>query len=131
MRNLALSVATGDYDRVRALVNGTVRIDGVVPIFLQLGPEEIFFRAFRHAEFDICELSLSTYCSRVARGDCPYIGMPVFLSRMFRHGAIYIRTDRGILRPVDLIGRRIGIPEWQLTALVWVRALLADEHDVH
>jgi 4,5-dihydroxyphthalate decarboxylase len=130
MTKLALSIATGDYDRVRALVSGAVRIDGTDPIFLLHGPEEIFFRAFRNKEFDVCELSLSSYCSHIARGDCPYIGVPVFPSRMFRHGAIYIRTDRGIAQPSDLIGRRVGIPEWQLTALVWVRAFLADEYKV-
>jgi 4,5-dihydroxyphthalate decarboxylase len=130
MSGLALSVATGDYDRVRALVNGAIRIDGVDPIFMLLGPEEIFFRAFRHAEFDVCELSLSSYCAHVARGGFRYIGLPIFPSRMFRHGAIYIRTDRGIEKPADLIGRRVGIPEWQLTALVWVRALLSDQYNV-
>src|SRR5580658_3568060 len=126
MRNLALSVATGDYDRVRALVNGTVRIDGVVPIFLQLGPEEIFFRAFRHAEFDVCELSLSSFSVKTAQGDCPYVGVPAFVSRTFRHTAIYVRTDR-IKTPADLKGKKVGVPEYQLTANVWARAILQDD----
>ena len=130
MSRIALSIATGDYDRVRALVDGKIQIDGVDPTFLLLSPEEIFFRAFRRAEFDVCELSLSSFSASTARGDSPYIGIPVFPSRMFRHGAIYIRTDRGIDTPQDLIGRRVGIPEWQLTALVWTRALLADEYGV-
>src|SRR5580693_5029886 len=99
MAKLNLSVAVGDYDRTRALIDGTVGIDGVDPIIMTLDPEEIFFRAFRHAEFDICELSLSSFTLKTARGDCPYVGVPAFVSRAFRHSAICIRTDRGILEP--------------------------------
>ncbi len=127
---LELSVAIGDYDRTRPLVDGRVQIDGVDPVFLLLSPEEIFFRAFRHADFDICELSLSSFALRTARGDNPYIGVPVFPSRAFRHTAIVVRTDRGIDQPTDLKGRRIGTPEYQLTACVWARALLEDEFGV-
>ena len=122
-----LSVALGDYDRTRPLLDGAVRIDGAMPIFLTLSPEEIFFRAFRHADFDVCELSLSSFVVRSARGDNPYIAVPVFLSRAFRHSAIVVRTDRGIGSPRDLRGRRIGTPEYQLTACVWARGLLQDE----
>jgi 4,5-dihydroxyphthalate decarboxylase len=130
MTRLNLSVAVGDYDRTRPLIDGDVRIDGVDPVFMTLPPEEIFFRAFRHAEFDICELSLSSFTLKTARGDCPYIGVPVFLSRAFRHTAIVIRTDRGIAAPADLKGRRIGSPEYQLTACVWARAVLSDDYGV-
>lgn len=130
MTKLSLSVAVGDYDRVRPLVDGTVGIDGVTPIFLTLEPEEIFFRAFRHAAFDIAELSLSTFSLRTARGDNPYVGVPVFLSRAFHHSGIYIRTDRGIRTPADLKGRKIGLAEYQLTANVWVRAFLEDDFGV-
>jgi 4,5-dihydroxyphthalate decarboxylase len=127
---LELSIAFGDYDRTRPLVDGTVRIDGVDPIFMLLSPEEIFFRAFRHADFDVCELSLSSFVLRTARGDNPYIAVPVFPSRAFRHTAIVVRTDRGIRAPADLRGRRIGTPEYQLTACVWARGLLHDEFGV-
>ncbi len=127
---LDLSIAVGDYDRVRPLVDGTVQIDGVKPIFMMLSPEEIFFRALRHADFDVCELSLSSFTLRTARGDNPYVGVPVFPSRAFRHTAIVVRTDRGIRGPADLKGRRIGTPEYQLTACVWARALLQDEFGV-
>jgi 4,5-dihydroxyphthalate decarboxylase len=127
---LDLSIAIGDYDRVRPLAQGRVRIDGCEPVFMHLEPEEIFFRAFRQQAFDVCELSLSTFALRTARGDCPYVGVPVFPSRAFRHTAIYIRTDRGIGRPEDLKGKRIGIPEYQLTANVWARAILLDDHGV-
>lgn len=127
---LELSIAIGDYDRVRPLVDETVRIDGVRPIFMLLSAEEIFFRAMRHADFDICELSLSSFVLRTARGDNPYVGVPVFPSRTFRHTAIVIRQDRGIHAPADLKGRRIGTPEYQLTACVWARGLLQDEFGV-
>jgi 4,5-dihydroxyphthalate decarboxylase len=130
MPNLALSVAIGDYDRNRPLIDGEVAIDGVSPVFLRLSPEEIFFRAFRHEEFDVCELSLSSYTIKTARGDCPYIGVPAFVSRAFRHTAIFIRNDRGIATPADLKGKRIGVPEYQLTACVWARAILEADFDV-
>ncbi len=129
MAKLSLSIAVGDYDRVRPLVDGTVGIDGVAPIFMALEPEEIFFRAFRHADFDICELSLSSFAVKTAKGDCPYVGVPVFPSRAFRHTSIYVRTDR-IRSPEDLRGKRIGVPEYQLTANVWARAILEQEHGV-
>jgi 4,5-dihydroxyphthalate decarboxylase len=126
---LQLSMAIGDYDRTRALIDGTVQIDGVAPVVMPLTPEEIFFRAFRHAEFDICELSLSSLTIKTAQGDSPYVGVPAFVSRAFRHNSIYVRTDR-IKRPEDLKGRRVGLPEYQLTANVWARAFLADDHGV-
>ena len=94
MSNLNLSVAVGDYDRNRPLINGAVRIDGVDPVFMTLSPEEIFFRAFRSVDFDICELSLSSFTVKTALGDCPYVGIPAFVSKAFRHTSIYVRTDR-------------------------------------
>jgi 4,5-dihydroxyphthalate decarboxylase len=129
MSKLELSVAVGDYDRTRALIDGSVAIDGVDPIFMTLVPEEIFFRAFRAAEFDICELSLSSYTVKTAQENCPYIAVPAFVSRAFRHTAIYVRTDR-VKEPQDLKGRKVGLPEYQLTANVWARALLDDEYGV-
>lgn len=129
MDKLRLSVGIGNYDRVRSLADGEVQMDGVDPVFMFLEPEEIFFRAFRGVEFDICELSLSSFSVKTANGDNPYIGVPVFPSRAFRHTAIYVRTDR-IRSPADLRGKRIGTPEWQLTACVWARAILEDDHGV-
>ncbi len=79
MAKLTLSVAVGDYDRTRALLDGSVQIDGVDPVYMMLVPEEIFFRAFRAAEFDICELSLSSYTVKTAQGNCPYIAVPAFV----------------------------------------------------
>lgn len=130
MARLNLSIAIGEYDRVRPLTDGSVSIDGVDPIFMHLEPEEIFFRAFRQQAFDICEMSLSTTVVRTAAGDNPYIAVPVFPSRAFRHTAIYVRTDRGIDTPEDLRGRRIGTPEYQLSANVWARAILAQDYGV-
>lgn len=127
---LRLAVACGDYDRTRPLFDGRVRIEGCDPVFLALAPEEIFFRAFVHEEFDVAELSLSSYTIRRSRGDCPYVAIPAFLSRSFRHSALYVRTDRGIEQPLDLRGRRVGVPEYQMSAAVWVRGLLQDEYGV-
>jgi 4,5-dihydroxyphthalate decarboxylase len=129
MPKVNLSVAVRDYDRTRPLTDGTVQIDGVDPVFLALDPEEIFFRAFRHAEFDICELSLSSSIVKAAQGDFAYVGVPAFVSRAFRHTSIYVRTDR-VKQPADLKGRKVGISEYQLTANVWARALLEDEYGV-
>ena len=127
---LELSMAIGDYDRNRPLIDGSVKIEGVDPVVMTLSPEEMFFRAMRHEAFDVCELSLSSFVLRTARGDCPYVGVPAFLSRAFRHSSIIVRSDRGIAKPQDLKGRRVGIPEWQLTANVWARALLEDDYGV-
>lgn len=128
MSKLNLSIAVGNYDRMRPLVDGDVQIDGVDPVFLLHDPEEIFFRAFRHADFDITELSMSSYTVKTAAGNSPYIGVPVFPSRAFRHSSIFIRTDRGIRTPADLKGKRIGVPEYQLTANVWVRLFLEEDY---
>src|SRR5919206_1523402 len=127
MAKLNLSIAVRDYDRTRPLSDGSVPIDGVDPVFMALDPEEIFFRAFRHAEFDICELSLSSSTVKAAQGDFPYVAVPAFVSRAFRHTSIYVRTDR-VKQPSDLKGRRVGLSEYQLTANVWARALLEDQY---
>jgi 4,5-dihydroxyphthalate decarboxylase len=129
MSKLSLSVAIGDYDRNRPLISGVVQIDGVDPVFMTLSPEEIFFRALRTHDFDVCELSLSSFTVKTAAGNSPYVGIPCFLSRTFRHTSIYVRTDR-IKKPEDLKGKRVGVPEYQLTANVWARAILEDDHGV-
>jgi 4,5-dihydroxyphthalate decarboxylase len=129
MSKLKLSVAVGPYDRTRALVDGSVEIDGVEAVCMTLPPEEIFFRAFRQEAFDICECSLSSFTVKTAAGNSPYVGVPAFVSRMFRHTSIYVRTDR-IKKPADLKGKKVGVPEYQLTANVWARAILEDDHGV-
>lgn len=130
MSDLPLSIAIGNYDRNRPLIDGAVQIDGVNPVFMMLSPEEMFFRSFRHQEFDVSELSLSSYALSVSRNNADYVAIPAFLSRAFRHSCIYIRNDKGINSPEDLKGKKIGIAEYQLTANVWARALLEDEYGV-
>ncbi len=129
MSKLQLSVAVGNYDRVRPLMDGAVQIDGVDPVFMNLPPEEIFFRAFRGQDFDICELSMSSFTVKTADHNCPYVGVPAYVSRAFRHNSIWVRTDR-IKTPADLKGKRVGLPEYQLTACVWARIILEDDHGV-
>lgn len=119
----------GDYDRNRALFDGRVQIDGCDPVYMLLSPEEMFFRAMRSQDFDITELSFSSYLVKHSRGECPYVAVPVFLSRAFRHTSIYVRKDR-IRKPEDLKGKRIGIPEYQLTAIVWARSILQSDYGI-
>lgn len=130
MARLQLSIAMGDYDRTRAIADGRVQIDGIEPVCMLLSPEEMFFRVFRHGAFDVSEMSFSSYCVKLARGESDYIALPVFLSRAFRHTSVYVRSDTGIHGPSDLKGRRIGIAEYQLSANVWVRGILEDDHGV-
>lgn len=127
---LELSLACQITDRTRALLDGKVEIEGCHVNFVNGPAEELFQRAFRHGEFDMSELSLGTHLLTTARGASHYIGVPVFLSRSFRHSAIYIRNDRGIASPRDLKGRRIGVPDFQQTAGIWVRGMLGDEYGV-
>ncbi len=127
---LTVSLAVAPYDRTRPLFDGRVSIDGCEVVASALEPEEMFFRAYRTSDFDITELSLSTHLLTTARGDSPYVGVPAFLSRSFRHASIVIRTDRGIKTPADLKGKTIGLPEYQQTANVWVRGMLKDEYGV-
>jgi 4,5-dihydroxyphthalate decarboxylase len=134
--SLKLSLGCCDYDRTRALFDGRVGVEGCQLIPLALHPEEIFHRAFRSQEFDVCELSLSSHTVMTARGQTDYVAVPAFVSRVFRHSGIYVRTDRGIGKPADLRGKTIGIPEYQITANVWIRGILQDDYglkpaDVH
>src|ERR1043165_6518059 len=130
MAKLTVSIAGVDYDRTRAIFDGTIGIEGCETICVAMSPEEAFHRAFRYQEFDITELSLSNTMNLVAKGTCPYVGIPVFPSRLFRHSSIYIRTDRGIERPEDLRGKLIGVPDYPMTAAVWIRGILQDEYGV-
>src|SRR6202047_3435993 len=120
MSKLSLSVAIGNYDRARALFDGSAQMDGVDPVFMTLSTEEIFFRAFQTHDFDIWELSMSSFTVKTAERNCPYVGVPAFVSRAFRHNSIYVRRDR-IKSPADLKGKRVGVPDYQLTACVWAR----------
>jgi len=125
-----LTFACGDYDRTRALEDGSIRPDGIDLTYLRLPVEETFFRMLRHREFDVAEMSLSTYVATLDTDPRPFVALPVFTSRMFRHGAVYVNADSGIRTPADLRGKRVGSPEFQLTAGVWVRGILAEHHGV-
>lgn len=126
----SLSVAIGRYDRTQALLDGRVQPSGISIAVSSPPLEEIFARSFDHQEFDVAELSLSNFLAQTAKGKCGYVALPVFPSRMFRHSAIFIRNDRGIHSPRDLVGRTIGVREYSNTATLTIRGILADEYGV-
>ena len=131
MSRLRLSLACGPYDRVRPLLQGLVAVDGVDLTTLEVSPaSELFWRVLRHEEFDIAELSLSNYIMESARGIDRFVAIPVFPHRAFRHSSIWVREDSGLERPEDLAGRRVGIPEYSMTMLLFTRGFLADDHGV-
>jgi 4,5-dihydroxyphthalate decarboxylase len=130
MSKLKLSMSVGNYDRTQALFDGRVQVEGCEITAVPLEPEEAFHRAFRYGEFDITEISMSSHMMTTARGDNQYVAVPAFLSRVFRQSGVYVRTDRGINRPQDLKGKRIGVPEYQITANVWIRGILEEEFGV-
>jgi 4,5-dihydroxyphthalate decarboxylase len=127
---LSLSLACWDYDRTRALSEGRVAPDGIDLTYLPLAPEETFFRMLRHREFDVAEMSLSSYVLSLDDPEPPFVAIPVFPSRAFRHGCVFVGARSGIERPEDLRGRRVGVPEYQMTAAVWLRGILAEHHGV-
>lgn len=130
MSKLRLTLACWNYDRTRALAEGRIQVDGVELTYLNLPVEETFFRMLRHREFEAAELSLSSYTLSLFRPDAPFIAIPIFPSRYFRHSCIYVNANSGIREPKDLIGKRVGNPEYQMTAPVWIRGILSDEYGV-
>jgi 4,5-dihydroxyphthalate decarboxylase len=128
MRKVPLTLAVASYDRVKAIFAGKIDIEGVELVPLAMEAEECFHRAFKFHEFDISELSLSSHTMTTSRGEAHYVGVPAFVSRVFRHSGIYIRTDRGIKTAADLAGKKIGVPEYQITANVWIRGILQDDY---
>ena len=130
MARLHLTFACGDYDRTRALEDGTVRPDGIDLTYLRLPVEETFFRMLRHREFEVAEMSMSSYVKSLDLDEPPFVALPVYTSRQFRHAGIFVNADSGIEKPENLRGRIVGTPEWQLTAGVWIRGILADHHGV-
>ena len=129
MTTLTLTLACGDYDRTLALRTGAVRVPGVELKVLVLEPEEMFYRMARLRDFDVAEFSLSTYTVLRGRGE-PLVAIPVFPSFAFRHSAIFVRDDAGIQEPRDLVGKRVGVPKYHMTAAVWIRGILEDEYGV-
>jgi 4,5-dihydroxyphthalate decarboxylase len=130
MAKLRLTMACWNYDRTRALLEDRIPIDGIELNYLNLPVEETFFRMLRQREFDVAEMSLSSYTLSLFRENPPFVAIPVFPSRFFRHSCIYIHAGSGIREPKDLIGKRIGNPEYQMTAPVWIRGILSDEYGV-
>lgn len=127
---LRLSFACWDYDRMKAIEDGRVRPEGIELIFLNYRVEETFFRQLKYQEFDVLELSLSSYVITLDQDNPPFIALPVFPSRFFRHQSIYINKNAGISKPQDLRGKRIGMPEYQMTATVWQRGIMEDDFGV-
>ena len=130
MSKLRLSFACWNYDRTRALLDGSVQPDGIDLNYLCLPVEETFFRMARHREFDVAEMSFSSYCVSLNKPDRPFVALPVYPSRFFRHSCIYVNASSGIREPKDLIGKRIASPEYQMTAPVWIRGILQDHYGV-
>jgi 4,5-dihydroxyphthalate decarboxylase len=128
MAKLSLTGAFGDYDRTIPLQKGVVRPDGIDLNVLTMTPSDIFFRMSRFQEFDVSEMSMGTHCYLLGTGESPFVGIPAFLSRAFRHAMVYYNADSGIEKPEDLNGKRIAIREWGMTAVVWIVGILAEEY---
>lgn len=126
MTSLKLTLAVGDYDQTRDLALGRVTIPGINLTVLNYDVEEIFFRFYDRVEWEVSELSMGMYTSAISRGDNRFIAIPVFPSRVFRHSAIYVRNGGPVRRPEDLVGRRVGCPQWSQTATIYVRGYLAE-----
>ena len=131
MAALRLAVGCGDYDRTRALLSGAIQAEGieidweVCPV-----PHQLFVRVQR-GEFDAAEMSMSGLTTMIARGDDQLIGIPVFTSRLFRHSFVFVNPERGVVkRPEDLIGKRVGLTDYSVTAAVWIRGFLQHDHGV-
>ena len=130
MPKLRLSFACWNYDRVRGVMEGRIPVDGISLTCLNLPVEETFFRQLRCQEFDVCEMGFGPYTTWVSKGNAPLISIPVFPSRMFRHSCIYVNAKSGISKPQDLVGKRVGLPEYQMTAAIWIRGIMSDEYGV-
>jgi 4,5-dihydroxyphthalate decarboxylase len=130
MAKLALTLGCWNYDRTRALLDGSVQPDGIELVYLNMPVEETFFRMLRYREFDVAEMSLSSYVVSLFKDPKPFVAIPVFPSRFFRHSSIYVSARSGIEQPQDLIGKRVGNPEYQMTAPVWIRGILSDHYGV-
>jgi 4,5-dihydroxyphthalate decarboxylase len=130
MSQLRMSLGCWNYDRTRALMDGSVQPQGIDLNYLNMPVEETFFRMLRHQEFDAAEMSLSSYTVSLFKPQRPFVAIPVFPSRFFRHSCIYVNANSGIREPRDLIGKRVGNPEYQMTAPVWIRGILSDHYGV-
>ena len=130
MPDLDLDIAFWDYDRTRPLMDGRVRPEGINPNISVLRPREIFPRMLQDREFHAAEMSLASYVILKARDKCPFVAIPVMLSKIFRHDCIYVRPDAGISEPADLRGKRVGLPQYSSTAGVFIKGLVQHEYGV-
>jgi 4,5-dihydroxyphthalate decarboxylase len=130
MSKLRLTFACGPYDRTLALRDGSVQPEGIELNYIASQPPDIFWRMLQFNEFEISEMSLSNYVTLVSSGRAPFVAIPVFPSRVFRHGYFFINTEKGIKTPADLKGKRGGVPEYTMTAAVYMRGLLQHEYGV-
>jgi len=130
MAKLPLTLACWDYDRSRPLMDGRVQPDGVELSVKVLRPRETFQRMLDHREFHVSELSLASYAALKARGDCPFVAVPVALSKIFRHSCIYVRAGAGIAEPEDLKGKRVGTSQYSSTGLVFLRGMLQHDYGI-
>jgi 4,5-dihydroxyphthalate decarboxylase len=131
MATLTLDLGCGDYDIVRPLKDGTVSAEGMEINFVTINrPPEVHWRMGMHHEFDAAEMSFGSFVAGKARSDFPFVGIPAFVYRKFRHSCAYVNVHAGIDKPEDLKGRRVGVPEWQMTATVWLRGFLQDDFNV-
>ena len=130
MTDLKLRLACNDYDRCRALIDGTVKPDGISLDITVLKPRELFPRMLDHQEFDVAELSLASYATLTARDASPFVAIPVMLSKLFRHSCIYVRKGAGIEHLQDLKGKRVGTTQYGATAIVYIKGMLNDEYGI-
>ena len=130
MSKLKLTLACWDYDRTRPLIDGRVQPEGIDLNVLILRPEETFPRMLQHKEFQVSELSLAMYTTLKGRAECPFVAVPVALSKIFRHSCIYVRPDAGITTPQDLKGKRVGVFQYGSTGLVFMRGMLQHDYGV-
>ncbi|MGI0092067.1 MAG: hypothetical protein ACREBS_10185 [Nitrososphaerales archaeon] len=130
MTKLRLTLACWEYDRTEALRSGKVEPEGIDLNYITMPVQETFFRMLRDQEFDASEMSLASYTLSLESEKPELIAIPVFPSRLFRHHSIYVNVNSGIREPKDLIGKRVGVPEWELTAGVWIRGILSDYYQV-
>jgi 4,5-dihydroxyphthalate decarboxylase len=130
MAKVTLGLAISHYDHVSELVTGRVQVEGVELIPLNLQIEDIFFRMINHRDFDVAEISMAKFSALMSQGNSPFVGIPVFPSRVPRHSSIYVRKNAGIKQPSDLKGKRVGVPEWAQTAAVYSRGMLQHRYGV-
>jgi 4,5-dihydroxyphthalate decarboxylase len=130
-KRLGFTFACSPYDRMQPLMNGMVSPEGIDLNFIPLEVEETFWRQLRHQEFDGSEMSMSSYTMARSQGDDRFIAIPVFTSRFFRHSCVYINVNRGIEEPRQLKGKTVGVPEYQMTAALWLRGIFQHEYGVY